>query len=86
MILVIWTNLLDLTDMVNLMNLEILLTWIDFDGSVESGGSGGPFKFGDSDDTGKLVISVDMVADIICVNFFTQAHFQKFENVPQKSA
>ena len=32
-ILVIWTNLLDLTDMVNLMNLEILLTWIDFDGS-----------------------------------------------------
>ena len=54
MILVIWTNLLDLTDMVNLMNLEILLTWIDFDGSVESGGSGGPFKFGDSDDTGKF--------------------------------
>ena len=40
--------------MVNLMNLEILLTWIDFDGSVESGGSGGPFKFGDSDDTGKF--------------------------------
>ena len=37
--------------MVNLMNLEILLTWIDFDGSVESGG---PFKFGDSDDTGKF--------------------------------
>ena len=57
--------------MVNLMNLEILLTWIDFDGSVESGGSGGPFKFGDSDDTGKLVISVDMVADIIFV-FFSQ--------------
>ena len=28
-ILVIWTNLLDLTDMVNLMNLEILLTWTD---------------------------------------------------------
>ena len=37
--------------MVNLMNLEILLTWIDFDGFVESGG---PFKFGDSDDTGKF--------------------------------
>ena len=40
--------------MVNLMNLEILLTWRDFDGSVESGGSGGPFKFGDSDDIGKF--------------------------------
>ena len=33
-----------------------------------------------------LVISVDMVADIIFVNFFTQAHFQKFEHLPQKSA
>ena len=40
--------------MVNLMNLEILLTCIDFDESVESGGSGGPFKFGDSDGAGKF--------------------------------
>ena len=45
--------------MVNLMNLEILLTWIYFDGSVESGGSGGPFKFGDSDDSGDTSVFGD---------------------------
>ena len=72
--------------MVNLMNLEILLTWIDFDGSVESGGSGGPFKFGDSDDTGKFGDLGRYGGRHHIVNFFTQAHFQKFENLPPKKS
>ena len=65
--------------MVNLMNLEILLTWRDFDGSVESGGSGGPFKFGDSDDTGKFgdLGRYGAVADIMFVNFFYTSTFSK---------
>ena len=70
--------------MVNLMNLGILLTWIDFDGSVESGGSGGPFKLGILMILVNLVISVDMVADIIFVNFLHKHIFKNLNIYPKK--
>ena len=40
--------------MVNLMNLEIMVTFGECGGSLESGRSDRPGKFGDSDDTSEF--------------------------------